>query len=332
MDTSTPARIFGTLHAYQETAALKAGIDLGVFTAIASGAQTAAEIAAECGAAERGVRILCDALTATGMLEKSEGRYSNAPDTGTFLNRNSPAYMGGIAEFLYTPEILTETMQHLTACVRKGGTAMPGEGTVSPDNPVWVTFARAMAPITVMSARAMAEELPASGPLKVLDIAAGHGNFGITVARRNAEAEITALDWGQVLAVAVENARKAGVADRYTTLAGDFFTTDLGAGYDAVLITNFLHHFDRATCVAAMRKVHEALRPGGCAMTLEFVPEEDRVSPPSQARFALTMLITTSAGDAYTWGEYEGMMGEAGFASSRRVVLPTEQSVIISTK
>ena len=303
-----------------------------MFTAIAEGAGTAAEIAAHCAASERGIRILCDALTATAMLEKSEGRYSNAPDTGMFLNRNSPAYMGGVADFLYTPEILTETMHHLTACVRKGGTAMPGEGTVSPDNPVWVTFARAMAPITVMSARAMAEQLPEAGSLKVLDIAAGHGNFGITIARRNAEAEITALDWSHVLEVAVEHARQAGVADRYTTLAGDFFTTELGTDYDAVLITNFLHHFDRATCVAAMRKVHAALRPGGRAMTLEFVPDEDRVSPPSQARFALTMLITTAHGDAYTWSEYESMMSEAGFASSRRVVLPTEQSVIISTK
>ena len=332
MQALPPLRIFQTLRAYQETAALKAAIDLSIVTAIANGATTAAEIAAKCDAAERGIRILCDSLTASSFLEKKDGRYQNTAEAEIFLNRHSPAYMGGIAEFLYQPEVLENTMRQLTECVKKGGTMMAGEGTVSPDNPMWVTFAKAMAPITVLSARAMAEELPDSGPLRVLDIAAGHGNFGITVAIRNRQAEITALDWPAVLEVAQENAATAGVTGRYRTIPGDFFTAELGTGYDAVLITNFLHHFDKPTCEGIMRKVLAALRPGGVAITLEFVPDEDRVKPPSQAHFALTMLVTTACGDAYTWGEYQEMMGKAGFTSNRIRRIETEQSVIISTK
>ncbi len=336
MQALTPMRIFETLRAYQETAALKAAIDLSIFTSIANGATTVAEIADKCCAAERGVRILCDSLTASSFLVKKDGRYQNTPEADVFLNRHSPAYMGGIAEFLYLPEVLENTMRRLPECVQKGGTMMEGEGSVSP---AWTTydvelrFAKAMAPITVLSARAaMAEELPAEGPLRVLDIAAGHGNFGITVAIRNRQAEITALDWPAVLEVAKENAAKAGVSGRFHTIEGDFFTAELGTGYDAVLITNFFHHFDKPTCEGIMRKVLAALRPGGVAITLEFVPDDDRVKPPSQAHFALTMLVTTAHGDAYTWSEYEEMLGNAGFTANRVRRIETEQSVIISTK
>jgi ubiquinone/menaquinone biosynthesis C-methylase UbiE len=209
---------------------------------------------------------------------------------------------------------------------------MEGEGSVNPDNPMWVTFARAMAPMMHLPAQAIAQKLPAAGPLKVLDIAAGHGMFGIAVAQHNPEATITALDWAAVLEVAKENAAKAGVSERYCTIPGDFFTAELGSDYDAILITNFLHHFDVPTCEGILRKVHEALRPGGVAITLEFVPNEDRVSPPTPARFSMTMLITTARGDAYTWSEYERMLGNAGFNSNAIHMLPTEQSVIISTK
>ena len=332
MQALTPMRIFQTLRAYQETAALKAAIDLSIFTAIADGASTAAEIAAKCDAAERGIRILCDSLTASSFLVKKDDRYRNTPESGLFLNRHSPAYMGGIGEFLYLPEVLETTMRRLPEAVKKGGTMLEGEGSVSPENPMWVTFAKAMAPITTLPARAMAEELSASEPLRVLDIAAGHGNFGITVAIRNRLAEITALDWAPVLEVAKENAAKAGITGRYRTIEGDFFTSELGEGYDAVLVTNFLHHFDKPACEGIMRKVHAALRPGGVAITLEFVPDEDRVAPPSQAHFALTMLTTTASGDAYTWSEYQEMFSNAGFAENRIRRIETEQSVIISTK
>jgi ubiquinone/menaquinone biosynthesis C-methylase UbiE len=328
----SPVRIFEALRAFQETAALKAAIELGIFTAIAEGAATAAAIASQCNASERGIRILCDSLTASGLLEKSDSRYRNTADTAVFLNRHSPAYMGGVTEFLCLPESLTGTLFGLADTVRKGGTLMPGEGSVEPDNPMWVTFARAMGPLMAMSARAMAAHLPASGPLRVLDIAAGHGTFGIAVAQHNPHAEITALDWAAVLEVAKENAQRAGVANRYRTLAENFFTAEIGSDYDAILVPNFLHHFDKPTCEGILLKVNRALRPGGVAVILEFVPNEDRVSPPSQAHFALTMLLSTARGDAYTWSEYQEMLAKAGFASKRIQMLESQQSVIISTK
>ena len=324
--------IFETLNAYRESGALKTAIELAVFTAIAGGASTAQAIASECGASERGIRILCDTLVVGGLLEKDNGRYRNTPDGALFLDRNSPLYIGTISEFLCGPEIMTGYLERLTDSVRKGGTTLPGEGSVSHENPIWVKFARSMAPIMIPAAHAIAGHLPPTEPLKVLDIAAGHGMFGVTIASRNPQAEITALDWAPVLQVAKENAEKASVSSRYRTIEGSAFDVDFGSGYDAVLVTNFLHHFDAATNEKFLRKVHAALKPGGKAVTLEFGPNEDRVSPPTPARFALTMLNMTQGGDAYTFSELDTMFRNAGFASSEQHMLETQQSVIISTK
>jgi ubiquinone/menaquinone biosynthesis C-methylase UbiE len=181
-------------------------------------------------------------------------------------------------------------------------------------------------------AQIMAQAVAGAGPLKVLDIAAGHGIFGIAIAQRNAEARITAVDWAAVLEVAKENAEKAGVASRLHMLPGSAFDVDFGSGYDLALVTNFLHHFDVATCESFLRKVHAALKPGGRAVTLEFCPNDDRITPPTPARFAITMLMSTARGDAYTFHELESMFRNAGFAASEQKMLPSEQSVIISTK
>jgi len=165
---------------------------------------------------------------------------------------------------------------------------------------------------------------------KALDIAAGHGIFGITIARGNPNARIVALDWPKVLEVARENAQKAGVADRYETIAGSAFEADFGSGYDLVLLTNFLHHFDPPTCEGLLRKVHSSLKPGGKAITLEFVPNEDRVSPPTAAAFSLMMLGSTPSGDAYTFSEYEHMFRNTVFSSSKAHAMPGPQTVIVS--
>jgi ubiquinone/menaquinone biosynthesis C-methylase UbiE len=170
-------------------------------------------------------------------------------------------------------------------------------------------------------------------PLRVLDVAAGHGLFGITIARHYPKATVTALDWPAVLAVATENAKTEAVADRHTLLPGNAFTVDWGGPYDVVLLTNFLHHFDPSTCEQIARKAHAALAPGGRALTLEFVPDPDRVGPPGTAGFALTMLATTAAGDAYTFAEYEGVFARAGFARSEFHPLPpTAQQAVVSHK
>ncbi len=330
----SPVLFFETVSAYQRSAAIKAAIELGLFTAIGEGNRTAHDLAARCQASERGMRILCDYLTAAGFLTKENDGYGLTMDSATFLDKKSPAYMGSAVEFLLSP-MLMQAFDNLTEAVRQGGTRLPDEGSVAPEHPVWVQFARAMAPMMAMPAQLMSKLIAAAphSSLKVLDIAAGHGMYGITVAQNNPGAEVVALDWPHVLEVAKENAQKLGVSERYSTIQGSAFDVDFGSGYDLVLLTNFLHHFDTETCVSLLKKVHDALAEGGRAVTVEFVPNEDRITPPPSAMFSLVMLSSTPKGDAYTFREFDEMFKRAGFSRSEFHQLPpSPQQVIISYK
>lgn len=331
----TPERIFNTLNAFQSTAALKTAIELDIFTAIGDGANQAGTLAKRVGAAERGVRILCDYLTIQGFLTKEADRYALTQESALFLSRKSPASMTSLVGFLASDRHKA-TFERLTEAVRKGGTAVVEQGdNTKPQDEMWVAFAKSMAPLTGPSAGFMAQlaGMAEQKPCKILDVAASHGMFGIAFAKQNPNAKIVGLDWPAVLEVAKENARAAGIADRYTALPGSAFEVELGTEYDFVLLTNILHHFDPPTCEKLLRRMHAALKPGGRTITLEFVPNEDRISPPTAAAFSIIMLTGTDAGDAYTFSEYERVFRNAGFARTTFHQVPDmPQQVLASEK
>src|SRR5262249_6730326 len=225
----SPAIIFDTLNAYQRTSALRGAIELDLFTAIAEGNRTSKAISERIRASERGTRVLCDFLTVIGFLTKQANEYNVTLDSSVFLNRHSPAYIGTIADFLGLAEEMG-AFRDMAALVRKGGALI--EALESPDNPIWVNFARSMAPLMAMPSELLAKLLGADSgkKWKVLDIAAGHGLFGIAIAKHNPNAQIVAVDWAAVLEVAKENAQKAGVAGRHASIAGSAFDVDFGSG------------------------------------------------------------------------------------------------------
>jgi len=308
----TPEHIFNTINSYQLSEAIKSAIELEIFTAVSEANTTSATIAERCHASERGVHILCDFLTIHGFLTKLDTSYFLTADSAVFLDRHSPAYAGSAIEFLLTPR-LRECYARLTEAVRRGGTAV-GNGMLDPENPDWIKYARGMMSMACRPAELIAAELRKEREVhKVLDIAAGHGLFGISVAKQNPAAHVYASDWKNVLEVAQKNAEAMGVGDRYHLIPGSAFETDFGNGYDLALITNILHGFDIPTCTKLMRKVHVVLSPGGRAAIAEYVPNPDRVSPSIAAAFSLTMLAATTSGDAYTLAEIEGISKAAGF-------------------
>jgi hypothetical protein len=130
----------------------------------------------------------------------------------------------------------------------------------------------------------------------------------------------------QIASVAVEEE----LADRYRLLPGSAFDVDLGRDYDLVLLTNILHLFDPVACRQLVGKVHGALRRGGRAAILEFIPNEDRVSPTVPGLFALMMLATTPGGDTYTYSQNARVLRFA--ASELHPLPPTFFSVVIARK
>lgn len=325
-----PMLFFETIRGFQSSFVLKAAVELDVFTAVATSSGTTTEIAKSCAASERGIRILCDYLTTLGFLHKNENGYSLTTDSAMFLDSRSPAYLGKAVPFLMHSDQLHNFSQ-LTTAIRKGGTA--GQSHLGPEDSFWLDFARGMAPLMLPAAQAIAQYLqPAFHRIfapKVLDIAASHGIFGIAIAQQNPKAQIYALDWSNVLQVAQENARRAGLANRYHVIPGSAFEAEIGQGYDAVLVTNFIHHFDPPASESLLKKFFAAMNPGAQLVILEFVPNEDRVSPPSAAMFSMTMLANTEHGDAYTFAELSRMCGNAGFGNIKLIPLEAGPNALV---
>ena len=327
----SPILFFETAFAIQRTCSIRAAVDLDVFTAINEGHNTTSALADRCHASERGLRMLVDYLVMLGFLTKSDNTYALTQDSAVFLVKTSPAYLGGTLDFLLSPTLF-QGFCDLTEAVRKGGTAMPDQGTIAEEFHEWVTFARAMVPMMIGPAKWIAEHLVSTGGTirKILDVAAGHGIFGIEIAKRFPDAAVTAVDWPSVLTVARENADAASLGDRFKTLPGSAFDVDLGEGHDLVLLTNFLHHFAIPECENFLRKLRASMAPNGRVITLEFVPNDDRISPAS-ADFALIMLVTTPEGDAYTFKEWDSMFQNAGFGRSELHAVPNSKEHIIVT-
>src|ERR1700682_742621 len=230
IETEAPSldTIFETIQGFQRTGVLKGAGELDVFTRSAEGADTAAALARKAETSERGMRILCDYLAVIGLLRKTADRYELTADSNAFLNKRSPAYIGAALEFLLSPPQI-DAFKDVASAVRGGG-AVAGHAVLAPEHPVWVTFARAMAPLMAFPAELLADLLttnPAANS-KVLDVAAGHGLYGIAFAKRNPTAQIVAVDWPNVLEAANENARAAGVENRFRPIAGDAFEVDYG--------------------------------------------------------------------------------------------------------
>ncbi|WP_447964876.1 methyltransferase [Nitrospira sp. Ecomares 2.1] len=329
----SPQLFFQTVNGHMRTAALKSAIELDVFSAIAEGYHTPKALAQRCGGSERGLRMLGDYLTVGGFLTKQGEEYGLTPDSELFLTKTSPAYLGPTLDFMLSFP-LVEGFKQLTGAVRKGGTVVGEKGTLAPEHPDWVTFARSMVPLMKGPAEWIASWVKENAPdtHKVLDVAAGHGVFGIEIGRKLSAADITAQDWPNVLTVARENAQAAGISKRFHELPGSAFEVEFEKDYDVILLTNFLHHFDVPTCEAFLKTVHGSLKPGGYVITLEFIPNEDRISPALMAEFCLIMLATTPDGDAYVFSEYDRMFRHAGFGESIMQDVPASNERVIITK
>jgi 2-polyprenyl-3-methyl-5-hydroxy-6-metoxy-1,4-benzoquinol methylase len=333
MSMSSPQAFFETINAFHRTGALKAAIELDVFTAIADGCDTPDELARRCATSLRGMRILCGALVGLGMARLDGSRYALTRNAALFLNRRSPAYLGDAAKFLASSEIVARSVD-LASRMREDASRV--DAVVAAEHPVWLEYARAMAPIMAPTAEQIAQLEGAcrsrSAPLRVLDVAAGHGLFGIAVARWFSHARVVALDWEGVLNVARENASAAGVLDRFEFSPGDAREAVYDACFDLVIVANFLHHFDAQTCLTLLRRIERSLSPDGLVVIVEFVLNEDRASPPAAVTFALTMLELTEGGEAYTGRELVELLSTAGLPACRIAPLLEQQAIVAARR
>lgn len=330
----TPQHLFEVVGGFQDSAALEGAIDLDLFTAIGEGADNPQTLSQRCNASERGVRIVCDYLVTIGVLAKDGGRYLLTPESAMFLDRKSPNCLAPLFKLMLSPT-RRAVFSNLASKARSAEPVEESGGEVAGQEAYWVEFARGFAPLDGLAAERLADLVERQGirPSRVLDLAAGHGLWGIAIARRNPDAFVVAVDRPAVLEVARANAARSGLGARYETIGGDAFQVEFGKDYDLVLITNFLAGMDSPSCEKCLVRAHSALKVGGHLVVLDVVPNEDRVTPLVPAQFALTMLAEGGTGEVQTFADYSRLLETAGFESAEiSPLLPSVESVIIARR
>jgi ubiquinone/menaquinone biosynthesis C-methylase UbiE len=307
---------------------LSAGLQLGVFSHIAAGKKTAKEVAAAAQASECGIRMLLDALVAVQLLARNGPGYELAPLASQFLVRESPDYLGR----LFEQEELWQSWGHLTDVIRSGRPLLRVEDQA---------LAEQFFPILVQTlhvlhrdrARRLAGALGVgnhSKGLRVVDVGAGSGIWGIAVAERDAKTRVTAQDFPAMLNVTREYLKRHGVERQFDFLPGDLKIVDFGhEQYDLALLGNILHSEGEESSRNLLQRLHAALRPGGRVVIIDMLPNDDRTGPPFPIFFALNMLLHTEHGDTYSLAEYTRWLARAGFPRVETIDIGSHSPVVI---
>jgi len=198
-----PAHILQVGMGFWGSKTLLSAVELELFTKLGEGEMTGAQIADELGLHKRAVPDFPDALVALGLLERAgdgeEASYRNTQDTGIFLTKNSPAYIGGILEManarLYpfwadlTEALRTGEPQNE---IKHGGQSMFEELYSEPAR--LEQFMRAMAGISMGPLMALAEQFDFSGYKTLCDVGGATGQLSIIVANRHPQMQCTSFD------------------------------------------------------------------------------------------------------------------------------------------
>src|SRR5829696_5062436 len=315
--TVTPERVMRYAWGYAAPLILEAGVRLGLFDALANGPRTAAEVATATGTSERGVRITLNALAGLDLLTKQADRYALTPEADTYLVSTKPSYLGGFLR--HTSSHLIPKWLGLTDIVRSGkpAAAVNQEGTGAA---FFEQFVEDLFALNFAAANALADALKvdsATGPVTVLDLAAGSAVWSIALAKRSPRVRVTVVDWPGVLPAAQRTAERHGVADRFRFMAGDLASVDFGTGYQVATLGHILHSEGPDRSRALLAKTFAALAPGGTIAIAEWLVDADRTGPPMGLIFAVNMLVNTDQGDTFSFEEIAGWLKAAGFVNPR---------------
>jgi len=305
-----------------------------VFDVLAAGPKTLDELTAATKSSKRGLRALVEALVGFELVQRQKDRFSLAPDTAAFLVSSKPGYLGGLVEH-FSAQLL-DNWRQLPEIVRTGKPATRVDSDEQGAE-FFSKFVEDLFNLNYAGADALAEELsktlPAhTGPLKILDIAAGSGVWSIPLAKRVAGSQITAVDFAKVLPVTKRVAQRHQLGERLNTIEGNIETVDFGRGFHVATLGHILHSEGETKSRKLLKKVFDSLAPGGIIAIAEFIPNDDRNGPPYPLLFAVNMLVHTEDGDTFTFQQMSGWLSEIGFKQIRKVEVPAPSPIIVAVK
>jgi ubiquinone/menaquinone biosynthesis C-methylase UbiE len=312
---------------------MEAAIAHGYFDALDRKPLTAEEVAAETHTSVRGARAILNALGGLELLVKhTDGRFTLGADAAAFLVTGKPGYFGGMIK--HTSKQLIPRWLHLSETV-KAGTLESGVNQETEGTEFFHQFVEDIFPMSYPAARNLSDALgvaSASSTVKVLDLAAGSGVWGIALAERSAHVHVTAVDWPGMLDITQKVAARFGVAERFTFSPGDLTNADFGTGHNIATLGHILHSEGETRSRALLHKTIHALAPGGTIAIAEFLVNEDRSGPPMGLIFGVNMLAATQEGNTYSFGEISGWLKEAGFENARTLESPGPSPLILANR
>jgi len=329
----TPERIMQFAWGYIPPLVLEAGIRHGIFDLLDGGPKSVGEVAAATGASVRGLSAVMNALVGLDFLAKDDqGRYSLTPESAAFLVSTKPSFQGGFIK--HTSEQLLPKYLSLNEIVVQGKPAV-AVNQEKAGSEFFEQFVVDIFPMSYPSAQLLGRTLnvaAAGVPVKVLDLAAGSGVWGIALAQSSEQVQVTAVDWPDVVPVTRKTVGRFGLSERFNFVEGDLLVADFGSGYDVATLGHILHSEGEARSRKLLAKVFAALAPGGTIAIAEFLVNEDRRGPVGGLFFAVNMLVNTENGDTYSFAEISSWLEEAGFVEARLVDAPGPSPLILATK
>jgi ubiquinone/menaquinone biosynthesis C-methylase UbiE len=329
----TPQRIYQMAFAYAAPLVLEAAIRHHVFDVLDGGPKKLAEVSKATGASERGLAAIMDVLVGLEFLSKDgEGVYALTAESATFLVSSKPEFQGGLIR--HTSEHLLPKWLSLNEVV---GTGRPAQAVNQQTTGAefFEKFVNDIFPMSYHVAQELAEHLElgsATDPVRVLDLAAGSGVWGIALAQASKQVTVTAVDWPGVLEITKANAERFGLAKRFTFSAGDLQVADFGRGHDVATLGHILHSEGVERSKALLAKTYAALGAGGTIAIAEFLVNEHRTGPLNGLIFAVNMLVNTETGGTYSFEEISGWLTEAGFVDARTIDTHGPSPLILATK
>lgn len=329
----TPERIMQFAWGYAPPLILGAAVRHRIFDVLDTGPRTVEQLQTETGVSLRGLRAVLNTLVGLELLRREEqGRYALTPESAMYLVRGKPDYRGEM--LIHTTTHLLPKWMQMDEIVRTGKPAMSvnreDEGAA-----FFQQFVEGLFPFNHAAAQALAGVLKiaeTTKPVRILDLAAGSGVWGIVLAQKSPQVRVTAVDWPSVLPVTRRVAQREGVVERFQFVGGDLHDADFGSGHDIAILGHILHSEGAERSRRLLQKTFAALASGGTAVIAEFLVNEDRNGPPQALIFGVNMLVNTDDGDVFSSAEIGRWLKEAGFRDVRTVECPGPSPLILATK
>jgi SAM-dependent methyltransferase len=331
----TPQRVLEMGTAYQSSKVVLSAVELGLFTELGRGPATADQLRDRLGLHERGARDFLDVLVALGLLQREADLYSNCPDTGLFLDRAKPTYLGGILEM--SNDRLYPFWGRLTDALRTGlpqNEVRDGEdffGGLYQDAGRLRHFLAAMDASAGFMGAALARLVPWEHYRDFVDVGGARGGVAAQVVKAHPHLSGGCFDLPPVEPVFDEHMERLGTGDRVTFYGGDFFTDSLPET-DVIIFGHVLHDWDADQKRELVRKAYDALRPGGAVLVYDAMIDDDRRDNVFGLLMSLNMLIETPGGFEYTARQCESWLRDAGFVDTSQGPLAGPDTLVIGHK